>query len=230
MDGILLFNKPILWTSHDAVDFIRLKLGQKKVGHAGTLDPMATGLLLILIGKATKLSLALSALDKDYFGTMKLGVTTDTQDLEGRIVAVAETDEISEGAIDAVFEELRGSREQVIPMYSAARKNGKKLYEWARKGVCVEEMTKPVTISTLKVNCFALPEIHFFMTCSKGTYVRSVCDLAGKKLGCGAALSSLVRSRIGNFKLENAIDEKKIRNMPPADIEQRLIKPSVVLK
>jgi tRNA pseudouridine55 synthase len=223
MDGIFLFNKPILWTSHDAVDFMRRKCGQKSVGHAGTLDPMATGLLVILMGKATKLSSQLSGLDKDYSGVMTLGLTTDTQDLEGKILLTADYDDIDEKRLESVFSSFRGEITQVVPLYSAVRQNGRKLYDLARRGTALAEMPqKTVQVSRFTMTRFAPPDVSFFLTCSKGTYVRSICDDAGRRLGCGAVLSALVRTRVGAFSLENALDAADIKRFSIEELEKRL--------
>ena len=134
MDGVLLFNKPILWTSHDAVDFIRQRIGQRSVGHAGTLDPLAMGLLVILIGKATKLSQGLSGSDKEYAGSLTLGIRTDSQDLEGKIISSGDFSNVSPQKAEAVFLNMTGVQQQVPPRFSAVKKKGKSLYAWARKG------------------------------------------------------------------------------------------------
>ena len=213
MDGILLFNKPILWTSHDAVDFVRGKIGQRAVGHSGTLDPMATGLLVMLLGKATKRSPELSSLDKDYQGTMTLGVSTDTEDLEGRIVRDFSYEGVSPDALGPVFQKFLGATTQPVPLFSAARFQGKKLYEWSRRGIAVQARHRDIFISDLKILNFVPPDIHFFLTCSKGTYVRSLASQVGAALGCGATLSSLVRTRVGDFQLINALDTEALESM-----------------
>jgi tRNA pseudouridine55 synthase len=223
MDGILLFNKPILWTSHDAVDFIRRRLGQKSVGHAGTLDPLATGLLVVLLGKATKLSGKLSDLDKDYAGTMTLGITTDTQDMEGKILSAKDSSGIAQAQIEKALALLCGEQVQEPPAYSAVRKNGRKLYDWARRGVSVEVAGKKITVSKFELIGFLPPEAYFFLTCSKGTYVRSLCDLAGRHLGCGATLSSLVRTRVGGFLLKDALDQRQVGDLTLGQIEKKLV-------
>ncbi len=222
MDGILLFNKPILWTSHDAVDFVRRRIGQRAVGHAGTLDPLATGLLILLLGKATKLSERLSGLDKDYAGSMTLGFSTDTQDLEGRIISTAAIDKVTTAGLEQLFTRMRGKQSQAPPSYSAVKHQGKKLYQWAREGTAVEVKAREIEISTLRLLGYEPPEARFFMTCSKGTYVRTFCDEAGRRLGCGATLSALVRSRIGPFSLDAACDEATLIASAPGAIEKKL--------
>jgi tRNA pseudouridine55 synthase len=224
MDGILLFNKPILWTSHDAVDFIRRRLGQKAVGHAGTLDPLASGLLVMLLGKSTKRSQEFSALDKDYYGTMTLGVRTDTQDLEGRVVASADCEGVRQEEVERVFLALSGRQSQTPPAFSAARKGGRKLYDWTRRGVVVEAQPKEITVTRFTLTHFAPPDIHFSLTCSKGTYVRTLCDEVGQRLGCGAALSALSRTRVGSFSLDQAMSEAEVRESAFSDIEKRILK------
>lgn len=207
MDGIILFNKPILWTSHDAVDYFRRKLGQRKVGHAGALDPMATGLLLILAGSATKLSSSLSGLDKEYRGVMTLGVTTDTQDFEGKILSESDASGIPEAELRRVMSRFEGSLRQVPPSFSAVKSGGKKLYEWARRGVTLEVEARDITVKRFELTVFSSPDAHFSLSCSKGTYVRALCEETGKALGCGAALSALVRTRIGEYHLKDAVHQ-----------------------
>ncbi len=221
MDGILLFNKPILWTSHDAVDFFRRRLGQKKIGHAGTLDPMATGLLVVLLGKATQAFAALSGLDKDYAGSMTLGITTDTQDLEGKILSEGNYDGVDENRLRSIFSSFFGNLEQTPPSFSSVKKHGKKLYEWARKGVVCLAEKRPVTIHEFHLKAFAAPEAYFLLSCSKGTYVRALCDEVGKLLGCGATLSSLARTRIGKFALKDALTEKEVKMLSLEQLEKR---------
>ncbi len=223
MDGILLFNKPILWTSHDAVDFLRRKLGQKSVGHAGTLDPMATGLLVMLVGKCTKLSADLSGLDKDYYGSLILGLATDTQDLEGKIITTADPSAVGQALLERTLGELTGAQTQAPPAYSAAKKDGKKMYQWARQGVAMQAKTRDITVKEFRLLRFTGPEATFFLTCSKGTYVRTLCDAVGRRLGCGATLSSLVRSRVGEFRLDDALDRAAIEDLSPAVIEKKMV-------
>ena len=224
MDGILLFNKPILWTSHDAVDFIRQRSGQRSVGHAGTLDPLATGLLVILLGRATKLSEELGSSSKDYAGSLTLGFRTDTQDLEGKIISTGDWMAIKPKHIKAQFSKFTGTQFQTPPAYSAVKKNGKNLYQWARAGIVVEREAREVTVSSFLMTAADLPDIYFSLSCSKGTYVRALCDDLGERLGCGAVLSSLVRTRSGTFYLKEALDASQILKFAPKDIENCLVK------
>ena len=224
MDGILLLNKPILWTSHDAVDFIRRRLGQKSVGHAGTLDPLATGLLVLLLGKATKLSQELSVSDKEYAGSMTLGVSTDTQDMEGRVLAEKDFLGVERDEVESIFLSMLGAQQQIPPAFSAVKKKGKSLYAWARQGMAVQGDAREVTLSRFSLTEFSLPEIHFSLDCSKGTYVRTICNSVGEKLGCGATLSSLVRIRSGNFLLKDALSQKEVSELSFSDIEKRSVR------
>lgn len=224
MTGLLLFDKPILWTSHDAVDFIRRRIGQRSVGHAGTLDPMASGLLIMLLGDATKRFEQLCSLEKEYQGSMLLGTATDTQDLDGRIQSEILADGVEEGSLQKIFSKMLGAQLQTPPAYSAAKKDGKKLYEFARKGIEVAMRPKEIFISNFELLNFNSPEVYFSMTCSKGTYVRTICDTIGRRLGCGATLSALVRTRIGPFKLSAALNEEQIKKTKPDELEKFLKK------
>jgi tRNA pseudouridine55 synthase len=224
MDGILLFNKPILWTSHDAVDFMRRRLNQRRVGHAGTLDPMATGLLVLLLGHATKRSNELVGLEKEYEGSMRLGISTDTQDMEGRVLSEAPYEEIAQEDVLRVFGEMKGIRPQTAPAFSAVHQAGRRLYEMARQGLAVEAPSRQVEIKHFELCGFFPPEVYFFVTCSKGTYIRALCEEAGRKLGCGATLSSLVRTAIGPMRLAAALTEEKVLRLSLEEIERHLLK------
>lgn len=207
MDGILLFNKPILWTSHDAVDFVRRRIGQKSVGHAGTLDPLATGLLILLIGRYTKKMNEFAALDKEYLAQMLLGTETDTFDLEGRIVAEKNIDSIDVPEIGRVLTQLSGSQQQIPPRYAALKRGGMKLCDLARQGISVQVESRPVQINTLELLSYEAPLAQLRIECSKGTYIRTLCQDIGARLGCGAVMSGLVRTRIGPFHLKDAANE-----------------------
>lgn len=220
MDGILLVDKPALWTSHDAVDFLRRAAGQKRIGHAGTLDPMATGLLVMLLGAATKRSAELTGLDKDYRGTIRLGVTTDSWDMEGRVLSESSPDAVTAGGLEAIFSGLKGTQSVVPPSYSALKKGGRRLYEMARKGIAVEAEPREMTVNEFRLERYEAPEAHFFMSCSKGTYVRSFAQMVGAKAGCGGTLSSLVRTRIGGWHLKDAL--KLTPSLTRAELERAL--------
>ncbi len=200
-------------TSHDVVLFLRRNFGIKKVGHAGTLDPMATGVLVMLLGNATKLSGSLIADDKVYEGSLKLGIRTDTHDSEGKVTNTKNTTGIDKDAVKKAFNTFRGTFDQVPPMVSAVKHKGKKLYELARKGVEVERKPKKVTIYDIELVDISLPEVSFSVRCSKGTYIRKLADDIGEVLGCGAHLTSLRRTRSGKFAIEDAVRLEELKSM-----------------
>jgi len=224
MSGILLVDKPKGVTSHDVVDFIRKRFGIKKAGHAGTLDPSATGLLVILIGKATKLSPGFSGSDKVYEGILTLGKKTDSGDAEGKAVFEGSTGKLTESVIRDAFRSFEGDIDQVPPMVSAIHHKGKRLYELARKGAEVPREARKVTISRLVVSGINLPDVSFSVTCSKGTYVRKLCDDIGDKLGCGGHLSRLRRIKSGEFSIDGAADLDRIKTLTSAGLAERLLK------
>jgi tRNA pseudouridine55 synthase len=207
-EGILLVDKPSGLTSHDAVDAVRRALGTRKVGHAGTLDPMATGLLVIGVGRATRLLRFLGDLPKTYEGTGVLGVRTTTLDAEGEVTGTA-TVEVSRGELERVCAALEGESLQRPPAYSAVKVGGRKLYEAARAGETLEAEPRRIRVDRFEVLAFAPPRFDFRVTCSGGTYVRVLVADVGEALGCGAHLAALRRTAIGPFRVEDA--------RPPAD-------------
>lgn len=223
MDGILVINKPQGATSHDIVELIRKKFSIKKVGHAGTLDPMATGVLVILIGGYTKSSQSFLNEDKEYEGTLTLGAASDTQDAWGVITPSGRTVNSDRAEIEKAFNKFVGEIEQRPPMYSAVKYNGKKLYELARKGISVEVRPRKVIIKRLEITGISLPQVSFGVTCSKGTYVRRLAADIGDRLGCGAYLSRLSRTRSGRFAIDQAISVDELKDLTSADLEKRLI-------
>lgn len=220
--GILLVDKPAGWTSHDVVKFVR-GFGFKKVGHGGTLDPQATGLLVLLIGRATKLTDKFATSDKCYDGTLELGVETSTQDAEGEVLAEYDWSTVTEEEARDACSEFVGDLMQTPPMVSAKKQGGKKLYKLARKGIEVEREPKPITIHRLDVTRVALPEISFSLSCTKGTYVRTLCADIGERLGCGAHLKELRRTSSGCFELADAVDIETIREWTKDDILEHFI-------
>lgn len=202
---VLLINKPLRWTSFDAVRKIRNLIRIKKVGHAGTLDPLATGLLIICTGKFTKKINEYMAQEKEYTGTFTLGATTPTYDLESTPENFKAIDFLTEQKIREATKEFTGEIMQVPPAHSAIKVEGKRLYESARKGIEVELKPRKITITDFQITKIELPVVSFQVVCSTGTYIRSLAYDFGKKLGCGAHLSSLCRTRIGDHKLENAL-------------------------
>lgn len=202
--GILLVDKPKDWTSHDVVNLIRHRFNVKKVGHCGTLDPSATGLLVLVLGKATKQSEVLSKSDKTYEGTILFGVETDSQDMEGHVVTEKDTSGLTEEAVRKEFAKFAGEQEQIPPMFSAVKKDGKRLYDLAREGVQVEREPRKITIYSISVTKVELPQANFIVDCSKGTYVRTLCHDIGRNLGCGGVLFNLRRTRSGDFSINKA--------------------------
>jgi tRNA pseudouridine55 synthase len=224
VDGILVVDKPQGVTSHDVVDIVRRRLNTRKVGHAGTLDPMATGVLVILIGKYTKSSDAMMSGEKEYDAGLTLGGRSDTGDAWGRIALSAKEMSLGPEDIEKVFAAFTGEIEQFPPMYSAVKINGKKLYELARKGVAVETKPRKVTIRALDITGIALPNVSFTVTCSKGTYIRQLCVDIGEALGCGAYMSRLNRTRSGPFTADKAVTLDEVRNMGDKELYSRILK------
>ena len=202
-DRVLLINKPLRWTSFDVVNKLRNQLKIKKIGHAGTLDPLATGLLILCTGKFTKQIDTYQQQEKEYTGTFTLGQTTPSHDLETEVSEPISVIHLTEDQLETCRQKFVGTISQIPPLHSAIKVEGKRAYELARKGVDRELKSREVLISEFdwKVE---LPVIHFRVVCSKGTYIRSLARDIGNELGVGAYLSSLCRTRIGNFKLEEA--------------------------
>lgn len=225
MDGILVVNKPREMTSHDVVAIVRRRFGIKKVGHAGTLDPMATGVLVLLIGSCTKLSNSIIVDEKEYEATLTLGATSDTGDAWGSLAPTGKEVSFSEVEIRSAFDRFTGEISQVPPMYSAVKVNGRKLYELARKGVTVAVEPRKVHVKRLDITRIALPDVDFKLTCSKGTYVRQLCVDIGDALGCGGYMSALERTRSGAYTLKEAISVEEIRKIDASDLAGRLIRP-----
>ncbi len=201
---VFLVNKPYQWTSFDVVKKLRNALKVKKVGHAGTLDPLATGLLIICAGRETKNIDRYQAQEKEYEGSLVLGKTTDSYDLEQEVRDIADPSYLDDSAILAAAQSLTGDILQVPPAHSAIKKDGKRVYESARKGIAVHLDARPVTVKSFEIKQITLPEIHFRIRCSKGTYIRSLARDMGEKLEVGAYLSALKRTAIGDFRLEKA--------------------------
>ncbi len=204
MDGILVVNKPSGITSHDVVDFIRRKFNIKRVGHAGTLDPMATGVLVMLLGKATKLSSTFMSDDKEYIAKIFFGKSTDTQDAQGKVIEEKNIESLDIEDIKKALDKFKGEIEQIPPMVSAIKYKGKKLYQLARAGKTVEREPRKITITNLEILDFKFPEMTFKVRCSKGTYVRTLCEDIGKTLGVPSHMSGLIRSASGDFLLKDS--------------------------
>jgi tRNA pseudouridine55 synthase len=223
LDGVLLVDKPTDHTSHDVIARLRGKLKMKRIGHAGTLDPMATGVLVVLVGKATRASQYLMSLDKEYAGTIKLGQVTNTQDAEGEILETRPVPPLTEAEVRAATQSFVGDQYQTPPMFSAIKIEGVPLYKMARKGEEIEREPRFVRVSSFEVTRFASPEIDFVLRCSKGTYVRTIAHDLGAKLGCGGHLSALRRTATGKFAIAQCLTLDEIQALTLPEIEKRLL-------
>ncbi|MCC5806202.1 MAG: tRNA pseudouridine(55) synthase TruB [Opitutales bacterium] len=222
-EGVLLIDKPSGITSHDVVDRVRRKLRMKRIGHAGTLDPMATGLVIILVGKATKLSQYLIGLDKVYEGCIEFGRSTNTHDAEGETTEEHPVPEMTVDELRAIVDTFTGDQYQTPPMFSAKKIDGVPLYKLARKGKEIEREARVVRISRFTVDRWEPPEFDFTLACSKGTYVRTVAHDLGQKTGCGAFLKELRRVEIDRFQIEDSLELAEFEEMEPAEIFSELI-------
>lgn len=214
MNGIIVINKPLGKTSHDMVSFMRRVTHIKKIGHTGTLDPMAEGVLPICIGNATKVADMLTADNKSYVAELVLGMTTDTLDSEGEILSQCEV-KCTRGEIENVIQSFKGEIEQIPPMFSAIKQNGQKLYELARAGIEVERKPRKVTIQNISILDINEEDntVTISVDCSKGTYIRTLCEDIGIKLGVGAYMNKLTRTKSGIFNIDNALTTKEIERL-----------------
>jgi tRNA pseudouridine55 synthase len=222
-DGVLLVDKAAGMTSHDVVAIVRRRLQMKKVGHCGTLDPIATGLLLLTLGRGTKIQDLLMSEDKEYSGTMILGVTTVTQDSAGTVTQERPVPSFDEATVRAAFEKFAGDFYQMPPMVSAIKQGGVPLYKLARQGKTVEREPRLVHVYRYSIDRLALPEIDFTVVCSKGFYVRTYAHDIGETLGCGAHLKNLRRTKSGRFSVDGAITVDELKNSEPVDILPRIL-------
>lgn len=229
-DGVLLVDKEPGMTSHDVVAKARYQLKTKKIGHCGTLDPMATGLLMLVIGKATKLQDHLMADQKEYIATMKLGQTTGSQDKESDIVEEKPVGSFDTNHVKDVFAKFHGHFEQIPPMVSAIKKNGVRLYKLARKGIEVPRAPRPVEVMEHEITRFESPEIDFRVVCSKGFYVRTYAHDIGQALDCGAHLTALRRTRSGGFTTKHAITVADLKEISRESLIERMIPIDEILK
>jgi len=223
LDGVLLVDKPAGITSHDVVHKIRRNFKIKKVGHGGTLDPNATGLLVILLGKGTKLSNSVMSGDKTYQGTILLGVETDSQDCDGEVVAEKDPTGVTEEQIKKEIKTFIGDFYQTPPMVSAIKINGEALYKAARRGEVVERKERFVHVYSFNINDFTMPYLDATIKCTKGTYIRTIVHDLGQKLGCGANLAELRRLASGCFTLDNAVTLDEILAMTQTQLAEKVI-------
>ena len=227
MNGILIVNKEAGFTSFDVIAKLRGILGMKKIGHTGTLDPMATGVLPVLLGNATRISDYLTDYDKCYIAGVKLGITTDTEDITGTVISERPVS-VTEEQLNHVIPSFLGNIMQLTPMYSARKVNGQKLVDLARKGITVEREKKPVCIKELSVSDYSTAERTFTLRvlCSKGTYVRTLCHDIGEALGCGACMTSLNRIKTGQYELSEAHTLSEIETAIKSDHIDEIIYPT----
>ena len=211
--GIINVYKEKGYTSHDVVAKLRGIAGQKKIGHTGTLDPDATGVLPVCLGKATKVCDLLTDKDKTYEATLLLGKSTDTQDVSGEVLSEKDTNALTDEEVRAVIESFVGDYEQIPPMYSALKVNGKKLYELAREGKVIERKARPVVIHEIVVKEMDLPHVKMRVHCSKGTYIRTLCNDVGAKLGCGGCMEALERTKVGRFEMKDSLKLEEIKHL-----------------
>ena len=230
VDGVLLVDKDPDMTSHDVVSVARRTLGQKKIGHCGTLDPMATGLLILTLGRGTKIQDLLMAEDKEYVGTVRLGEETTTQDKEGEIVLSKDVPELDEQGILFALKDFTGDFYQTPPMVSAIKKDGVPLYKLARQGKEVKREPRLVHVYDYELTSLNLPEFDFRVVCSKGCYVRTYAHEIGIKIGCGAHLSSLRRTKSGKFSADGAITFDELKNGTRESVAERALSLSEVSK
>ena len=227
MNGIIVIDKENGYTSFDVVAKMRRICGEKKIGHTGTHDPMATGVLPILIGNATKAQSLLPESDKEYEATLSFGITTDTLDITGKVLSQTESNVKSED-LEAVLPQFRGDIMQLPPMYSAVSKDGVRLYELARKGLVTEREARPITVYKLDLLNFdeQLQSAQILVKCSKGTYIRSICDDIGQALGCGAVMTSLRRVTACGYTLDDAITLEKAKELSENGMLEEYLRPT----
>jgi len=223
LEGVLLVDKPRDHTSHDVIARLRGKLKMKRIGHAGTLDPMATGLLVVLVGKATAVSQYIISLDKEYTGTMKLGATTNSQDADGEVVETRPVPPLTEDGVKAAMAGFLGDQYQTPPMFSAIKVNGVPLYKLARKGEEIEREPRFIRVMSWDLTRFAPPELDFRLRCTKGTYVRTLAHDLGQKLGCGAHLTALRRTATDKLGVAQALTMEQIEALSLVDLGKQLL-------
>ncbi len=223
VEGVLLVDKPTDHTSHDVVARLRGKLKMKRIGHAGTLDPSATGLLVMLVGKATKVSQYLMSTEKEYTGTIKLGEVTNTQDADGEVLETRPVPPLSRDQIEEAVLGFKGDQYQIPPMYSAVKIDGVPLYKKARQGEEVEREPRFIRVMQYDVTRWESPELDFLVRSSKGTYVRTLAHDLGTKLGCGAHLKQLRRTAAGDLRIEQATTLEELLSLPLPELHAKLL-------
>lgn len=222
VNGILNVYKEKGYTSHDVVAKLRGIVGQKKIGHTGTLDPDAEGVLPVCLGRATKVCDMLTEKDKTYEAVLLLGKETDTQDISGTVLRVGETEGLTQEQVKDCVMSFVGEYDQIPPMYSALKVNGKKLYELAREGKTIERKSRKVEIKEIRILEMALPRVRMEVSCSKGTYIRTLCHDIGEKLGCFGCMESLLRTKVSRFEIESSLKLSEIQKKERKESFQRL--------
>jgi len=224
MNGIIIIDKPGGWTSHDVIAKLRRLLGERRIGHSGTLDPMATGVLPVFVGRATRAVEFLDGADKEYMAGLRLGISTDTQDITGTVLS-ERAHNVRQSELEAVLPRFRGEISQLPPMYSAVKIGGKKLYELARKGIEAERRPRDISIHKLEIQGRDGGDFLLRILCSKGTYVRTLCSDIGDALGCGGTLSSLRRTAAGGFTEGNCVTVEAVESAAAEGRAAELLKP-----
>lgn len=217
MDGVVSIHKTAGVTSHDVVDQVRRVFSQKRVGHAGTLDPMATGVLVVCLGKATRIVEYLSVGEKEYRAVLTLGTTTDTQDSTGNVITTSDASHVTLDALRDSLQQFIGEIQQIPPMVSAVKHQGERLYKLAREGKTVERAARSVTVRSIDINDFrpgSCAEAEIVVKCTSGTYIRTLCADIGDALGCGGMMSGLVRTRVGRFALDESVHVETLAESP----------------
>lgn len=222
-DGLILIDKPEGHTSHDVVDLIRRRFQIPKVGHGGSLDPQATGLLIIMIGRGTKVSNLFLGSDKEYEGTLRLGVTTDSYDLDGAVLTRTDASAVTRERLEAEMAKFTGDMMQIPPMVSAIKKDGVPLYKMARAGETIEREPRFVHLYECSLKSYEPPDADFRIRCTKGTYVRSICHDLGQALGCGASLARLRRTGSGRFRVEASLPLDVALGLSRSDFAARIL-------
>ena len=225
INGIVNIYKEKGYTSHDVVAVLRKVVGQKKIGHTGTLDPDATGVLPVCLGRATKVCELLTDHDKTYEALLLLGKTTDTQDISGEVLEERNPGDLTEEEVRSCIESFIGEYDQIPPMYSALKVNGKKLYELAREGKTVERKSRKVQIHGIRILEMNLPHVRMEVDCSKGTYIRTLCHDIGEKLGCGGCMESLLRTRVSSFTLKDSLKLPEIEKLQESGKIEQILMP-----
>jgi tRNA pseudouridine55 synthase len=222
LNGILVVNKPAGMTSHDVVNIARKKLQMRRIGHAGTLDPLATGVLVLLVGRGTKLSECFTGFDKGYRATMILGRRTTSADVDGQVIDEQGYEDVTRDGVCEIFHSFLGESLQTPPMVSAIRINGQRLYDLARKGITVERKPREIRIDAIALLRFDPPYVEFLLACSKGTYVRAFAEDVGARLGCGACICQIERTKVGPYTIAEAVSIDEISDDSVKDVSPDL--------